>query len=296
MGTNGKAKRAEKVARMQAEAARRERARRLAIAGVGVVVVLAIVAVLVVVKLTQSTAAAGPSTSTGADAALVRTVTTVPSSVLDTVAAGKGVASLVPLTTAPALTANGKPEVLYVGAEYCPYCAATRWGVVVALSRFGSFKNLGMTTSSHTDVYADTPTLSFHGSTFTSDTITFKPYETEDRAQKPLDTLAGTDASAFGTYDDPPYVSGQGGAIPFMDIGGKYLLTGSAYDPGILKGMTHQQIADALKDPTSNVAQAVDGEANTLTAAICATTDQKPSSVCSAAGVQAAATNLGSGG
>ncbi|WP_406054460.1 hypothetical protein [Kribbella sp. NBC_00889] len=24
--------------------------------------------------------------------------------------------------TAPALTANGKPKVLYIGAEFCPYC------------------------------------------------------------------------------------------------------------------------------------------------------------------------------
>src|ERR1017187_1249607 len=38
-----------------------------------------------------------------------------------------------------ALTANGKPEILYVGGEYCPYCAFERWGMIVALSRFGNF-------------------------------------------------------------------------------------------------------------------------------------------------------------
>ena len=40
------------------------------------------------------------------------------------------------------LTADGKPLVLYVGAEYCPYCAAERCAMVQALSRFGTFSNL----------------------------------------------------------------------------------------------------------------------------------------------------------
>ena len=34
---------------------------------------------------------------------------------------------------------TGKPEVLFVGAEYCPFCAAERWPLIVALSRFGHF-------------------------------------------------------------------------------------------------------------------------------------------------------------
>ncbi len=34
---------------------------------------------------------------------------------------------------------RGKPEVLFVGAEFCPFCAAERWPLIVALSRFGHF-------------------------------------------------------------------------------------------------------------------------------------------------------------
>src|SRR6185312_6914517 len=34
------------------------------------------------------------------------------------------------------LTSKGLPEVVYVGAEYCPYCAAERWGTIIALDRF----------------------------------------------------------------------------------------------------------------------------------------------------------------
>src|SRR5438270_1263439 len=31
-----------------------------------------------------------------------------------------------------------KPVFLFVGAQYCPFCAAERWAVVKALSRFGT--------------------------------------------------------------------------------------------------------------------------------------------------------------
>ena len=44
-----------------------------------------------------------------------------------------------------ATDASGKtvPEILYMGAEYCPYCAAQRWSTIIALSRFGKFSGLG---------------------------------------------------------------------------------------------------------------------------------------------------------
>src|SRR5205807_2939139 len=68
-----------------------------------------------------------------------------------------GSGSLPPLTGP-----TGKPEFLYVGAEYCPYCAAERWSMVVALSRFGTFSQLYQTTSSASDVYPSTTTFSFY--------------------------------------------------------------------------------------------------------------------------------------
>ena len=49
--------------------------------------------------------------------------------------------------TGSALTFDGKPGIFYYGAEYCPYCAAERWPVVVALSRFGTWSNLQQTIS-----------------------------------------------------------------------------------------------------------------------------------------------------
>jgi len=34
--------------------------------------------------------------------------------------------------------------VVYIGAEYCPYCAVERWPLIVALNRFGTLTNLGL--------------------------------------------------------------------------------------------------------------------------------------------------------
>jgi hypothetical protein len=59
------------------------------------------------------------------------------------------------------LTSGNLPIVLYIGAEYCPYCAQQRWPLMLALMRFGNFSGLSYTESSSTDVYANTATFSF---------------------------------------------------------------------------------------------------------------------------------------
>ena len=73
--------------------------------------------------------------------------------------------------------ADGKPEITYIGAEYCPYCAAERWALAVALTRFGTFSDLSGTHSSGADVYPDTQTLSFYGSSYSSPYVDFQAVE-----------------------------------------------------------------------------------------------------------------------
>ena len=67
--------------------------------------------------------------------------------------------------------------MLYEGAEYCPFCAAERWAMVMALSKFGTFWGLKLTNSSVSDFAPDTATFSFYGSTYTSKYLAFKPVE-----------------------------------------------------------------------------------------------------------------------
>lgn len=61
----------------------------------------------------------------------------------------------------PALTAAGKPDLRYIGAEFCPICAAERWAMYVALSKFGTFSpEPGQIHSAVRD--GDIPTLTFY--------------------------------------------------------------------------------------------------------------------------------------
>lgn len=246
-----------------------------------IVLVVLIAVVLVIVKVNTADKAAHVATSATGD--VVSDVTSVPAGVLDTVGVGDSSAPPTALT-GPALTANGLPRVLFVGAEWCPYCAAERWPLAVALSRFGTLTGLGQTASSPNDVYPSTPTITFHGAEYTSSVIAFSGNEIQDGARQPLDVLSAADQSLFTSV-------GQGG-FPFVDIGGKYLINGAEFNPQVLAGLTQAQIAADLHDATTPVAKSVDGAANVITAAICAVNANMPAQVCTAPGVVAAAKNL----
>lgn len=63
------------------------------------------------------------------------------------------------------------------------------------------------------------------------------------------------------------------------------MISGASYDPQILHGKSHEQVAAALSDSTSPIAQAVDGTANVIAASICAVTGGKPVSTCASPAV-----------
>jgi thiol-disulfide isomerase/thioredoxin len=221
-------------------------------------------------------------------------VSSVPANTLDAV--GAGTVSTLPVAITgnqPALTANGKPLVVYLGAEYCPYCAAERWAMVVALFRFGSFTNLGATHSASEDIYPNTATLSFHGATYSSNYLDFQGVETQTNQRSgntytTLDTPTVAQAQLAQKFNAPPYVSSAAaGAIPFVDFGNRYLISGASYGPQILAGLSSGQIASALSDPTNPVAMAVDGTANAITAVLCKLTNGQPASVCTSKAVTA---------
>ncbi|RKS84247.1 uncharacterized protein DUF929 [Motilibacter peucedani] len=279
-----------KAEQLRLQQARSERRRRVLLAGSSVAVVVALVVALVAIRL----ASGGSSDESGAasqpaDPAVVAAVTGVPATAYAAVGTGTVTAQPTPLSGQPALTADGKPRVLYLGAEYCPFCAAERWGVVAALSRFGTFSGLAQTHSSPSDVFPSTPTLSFHGATYTSDYISFTGQELESNEREgngyaPLDTAAPADLALLRSVGK--------GAYPFLDIGGRYAVSGASYDAQVLQGKTHAQVAQALSDPTSEIAKGVLGTANSITAAVCTLTGQQPAAVCSAAGVTKAAAAL----
>ncbi|MGV1007112.1 MAG: DUF929 family protein [Dermatophilaceae bacterium] len=304
MGKSSRAHNA-RLAELRASQARQERRRRLLLAGAVVAVVLLVAGGLVAVALQGSTTSTSSSTSaSGAkrpvplDQATLTKLTSVPASALDSV--GVGSSSNPPKTIdAPALTQDGKPRLVYVGAEYCPFCASERWPVVVALSRFGTWNNLQAAWSAPSpETNPDTPTLTFHGATYTSPYLSFTGYETATNEMsngqfKPLDTLSGEDQALFDTYSAPPYVDARSkGAIPWLNIAGTSILSGAQWDSTPILDKTQAQIADALSDPSTPTAQGINGAANVLTAQICKSTNQQPSNVCTSPGVVAAAAKL----
>jgi Domain of unknown function (DUF929) len=247
--------------------------------------------VVVVIGVAAVAAARSGSHSTAGDqlapASLVAKTTSVPTSVFDAVGTGTARPAPTPIN-APPLTKDNKPEILYMGAEYCPYCATERWPMVIALSRFGTFSNLKTTHSSGNDVFPNTETFSFHDASYRSRWISFTGVEMQSNQQQgdgyaTLDTPTAQQQEILDTYDRSPYVgttTASSGGIPFIDFAGKFVSGGVTYDPSVLQGKSASAIAAALSDPTSNVAQGAVGAANTFTAAICSITKNQPATVC----------------
>ena len=260
----------ERIAAERAAAKRAEARRRFLVAGGAITAVLAIVVALVTVKLTASPAHRTASESL-APATIVRQVSTVPAAALGQVSPGQAVTLLEKVNRpGPLLTINGKLAVVFVSEESCPFCAAERWALTVALSQFGTWSQLGITKSSATDIYPNTATLSFRAARYRSADLTLNTTELTDNVGHPLQSQTALDARLIASYDVPPYVNSvdQSGAVPFLDIGNQYILAGAQYDPQVLAGLSAAQIASQLATPSSPVAQAIDGSAKVIVAAI----------------------------
>ena len=241
---------------------------------------------------------------------LITEVTTVPMSALRSASGGQGSyagslpsassagdsasGSFVPFAglSAPTvvygspLSSGGKPEVLYVGTEFCPYCAAESWSLIVALSRFGQFS--GLRTIRSPD-FEDVPPIdgwTFHGSSYTSRYLAFAPVETYSnvlvkptadpasaKSYRPLQRLTPPEQAVMTQYDKPRQT-------PFIDFGGTAIELGSSVEPTVLAGLTWSQIAAELRRPASAAGAALLVAASTLTSELCQLTDDQPAAAC----------------
>jgi len=227
-----------------------------------------------------------PPLNVDATQQIVSSITSLSPSELDAVGAG-GANNLIKKVSGTPLTGpSGLPEVFYLGAEYCPYCAAERWPMIIALSRFGTFSGLKTTSSSSTDIYPNTPTFTFHGATYTSQYVDFVSVETTDRNQNPLETPSSAQQALVNQYD-------TAGSIPFVDFGNRYAFSGAMYLPDVLGGMSWQAVANSLAQPSSQQAKAILGSANLITAAVCKLTADQPAAVCSSSTIQGIEKTLG---
>jgi hypothetical protein len=262
---------------------------------IGIVLALLVVIVVAFVIISHIQSTVTPPAATSSQ--VFNAVTKVDPNILSVVGTGKVQNPIKAIQGSPqALTGpTGKPEFLYIGAEYCPFCAAQRWAMVVALSRFGTFSQLYQTTSSATDSYPDTPTFTFDpklykAPIYTSQYVDFVPVEETGNVQDSngnypiLQTPTAGQQKLFSTYDVPPYIAASSArSIPFIDIANKFVVIGlgSGYSPQDLAGKQWADIASSLADTSSTISQHILGSANYLTAGICIATGQQPGSVCS---------------
>jgi hypothetical protein len=185
------------------------------------------------------------------------------------------------------LVSGGKPEVLYVATEFCPYCVANSWPLIVALSRFGEFSGLS---TSRSPTFEDVPPIdgwTFYGSSYKSPYLAFAPVETHsnvlvnrnaDPADKTsyrrLQRLTTAEQAVFSQFD-------PAGETPFIDFGGQATATGSAIIPAALTGLTWNQIAADLRRPDSVAGSAILFSVDMLTSELCQLTGNRPAAACS---------------
>ena len=281
---------------------------------IAIALVVVVVATLVIIKVTSGSSSNGTGGFQATDPTTAAQVTGVPAATFDAVAVKSPVAPVAPpiaLKGQPEFTAKSAtgatlPEVFYLGAEYCPFCAAERWPLIVALGRFGTFTNLGNMESSTVsgEAYPGTPTFTFVKSTYTSKYLVFRGIEqftnVPDAATgfyTPLQNPNKTEEANFKKYDTSKWIpnisSNQNYSIPYLTIDNKFIVSGSSYNPATLANLTRSQIAQGLSDPTSPVTDAIVATANYLSAAICVATKNQPGNVCSSAGVVAAKRAMG---
>jgi len=270
---------------------------------------LIVVAIILLGALVLVRDNSGPSTTSTvetfnpAPSSLLSTMTSVPASVYDAVGVSSPAnpvqapqstgSGTVPLWLATAGGAPPLPVVFFYGAEFAPYAAVQRWPLILALSRFGTFNQLGLMQSSGSTAFADLSTFTFWngGTNERSYTSKYLILETVERYSS-LNPTGGRylslqrpdakQAAAIASYGQTP------DTFALTDVANRYVLNGASFAPGVLVGLSQSQIAGDLATPASPLTQAVVTAANEITASICAVDNDKPGAVCDSRAVSVA--------
>ena len=269
--------------------------------GATIAIVLGVI-VLVIVAITARPPARNAVHQATAPAVVVAQVSGVPAAVFDAVGNGPANASwTAPTVLSPpsTITDRGKPEVIYVGAEYCAFCAAERWPLVVALARFGQFTRLSAVASSSNAAFPAVHSFSFVGATYTSPYVVLSATEQfsnvrgPDGAFQSLGTVPARDRPALDRASQAAADGMPPGTLPLVDVAGIEALATSQFSPAVLGSAPMTSIAGQLANPTATTTEAIIAAANQLSAGICTATGQRPAAVCSSPGVRQADQALG---
>jgi len=197
-------------------------------------------------------------------------------------ASGSAYLSTVQSVSGQPFSTNGIPILVSATGEHCSPCALERWPLVMALMRFGNFTNLEYMTSSAAE--GDYATFAFAESSYQSSYLVYQPYEVYDRGGNSFETLPANYLSANQQYGSS--------SIPFLDFANKYVISGGILpDPGLLGTKNWTQIIASIQTGDTLGSQ-LKQAANVITAVICKTTGEKPTSVCGQSGITTLTTSL----
>ena len=126
---------------------------------------------------------------------------------------------------------GGLPVVYFFGATWCPYCSASSWAVLKALSEFGTVSG-GSPTYSYgpPEPYAYTPEVDLSTVHLSSRAVAFEVSEYDGGTDGETPATSNCVQRAYVTAYDTCTDCG----IPFLVVGGQYVHIGSLYDPGNL--------------------------------------------------------------
>jgi len=155
-----------------------------------------------------------------------------------------------------------KVLVYYLGAGFCPWCAAERWSIIEALKNFGTWEGLKPDKSAErNEPFLNLPTYNFSSAKFKSDYVEFVGKEFQDRNFQDLDHFTDVDNAIIDNYN-------LQGVIPFIFIGGSFVRIGSGPKPEQLVGLSHDDVKKQLEKKDTNLAKAIEEEANYIAALI----------------------------
>ncbi|HVX02556.1 MAG TPA: DUF929 family protein [Nitrososphaera sp.] len=170
------------------------------------------------------------------------------------------------VTDQPLKRPGGKSLVYFMGAGFCPFCAAERWAIVKALERFGKWEGVAEDKSAdHDEKYLNVPTFNLARAKYASDTVEFAGKETADRNFDPMQELDDKDYEILDMYNPDQM-------IPFLLVDGQYMQVGAGYSPELIQNMTHDKVEAELSNPNSAIGKAINVEIDNITALICKAT------------------------
>ncbi len=193
------------------------------------------------------------------------------SSLADSIGVGSSSGNLQGITNASRLMNGSRPVILFVSGDFCPFCAMERWGLTIALMRFGNFTSLHYMTSSAQDYAPSTSTFTYYNSSYSSSLVDFQGVEVATNTwnysintYSPLMSMNQLQDGIFKKYDSR-------GSTPFTDFANITVTVGSLSDPKLLAGMDWAAIISRLGNRNDTVSGAIIGDANVYTAQICKT-------------------------